>query len=375
MMPAPVLPFDTKWLQEPSVAVIPGTDGWVTVAYELVRIHRRRGEEVKAAIRGFGCGPPSHAHSRAVGELVERYGASDPRVVRVLERCEPIGERLEGSRLHPAGVAPLGGWFVASGMVTGRTVWVPAALSALWYGHTTGTVLDCDVDATGLAAGSSLAVATEHGLCEVIERDAVGLWWRSPSRSHQLVMPPIDVASAAERAGLVVTTALVDSGGCAPVALACVARPDGSEATVGSACQLDEREAAIHAIAEAFMVRPTVAACLFQELPEAATPGVERLVWGWWHGSELLDRIHRPVGKVVMTNNVIPLAQRVQAVFGCEPIAVHLANVTVGSVRESVVRVFVPGAFRLESDLNGIPHGGERLLNLGGRCGGPHPFG
>lgn len=85
-MTAPTrLHFDSTWLQQPAVAAVPGTPGWITVAHELNRTHQRNGTRTATLVRGFGCGPSPQAHLRATGELVERFGASDPRVIQELD--------------------------------------------------------------------------------------------------------------------------------------------------------------------------------------------------------------------------------------------------------------------------------------------------
>jgi hypothetical protein len=369
-MSPPILAFDPAWVGYPGVAGIPGTPGWIVVAHELSRTHRAGGSRAEAKVRGFGCGPPGRAVEAAVGELVERFAASDPRVVRGLEVAEPSGERRDGGALHPAGRPFEGGWVRAFGMLEGRPTWIPAAVAVLGYSQRD----EVPVDATGLAAGPSFAEAVRRGLGEVIERDAVGLWWRCPDRPHRLISPPEDLAGAAQRAGLAVTAALVESDGCGPVVLACVSRPDGREATLGSAFRDDPAMALAHALAEAFMVRHTVTAHLMTDGARDSLPGVERLVWGWRHGPAILDRLLGPRGSLSPTFDGA-LATRAHRAFGDEPLGVPLAEVSLGPRRLHVARVVAPGSFRLESRLGGIPHAGWRLTALGGRAGGPHPFG
>ncbi|GAA3451778.1 TOMM precursor leader peptide-binding protein [Dactylosporangium matsuzakiense] len=72
----------------------------------------------------------------------------------------------------------------------------PRALPAAycWYGHPDLADADvCGADSNGCAAGASLPEAVLQGLCELIERDAVALWWYHRSR-----LPGVDLASFAD---------------------------------------------------------------------------------------------------------------------------------------------------------------------------------
>ncbi|WP_432967439.1 TOMM precursor leader peptide-binding protein [Dactylosporangium sp. CA-233914] len=72
----------------------------------------------------------------------------------------------------------------------------PRALPAAycWYGHPDLVDADvCGADSNGCAAGASLEEAILQGLCELVERDAVALWWYHRSR-----LPGVDLASFAD---------------------------------------------------------------------------------------------------------------------------------------------------------------------------------
>jgi ribosomal protein S12 methylthiotransferase accessory factor len=56
-----------------------------------------------------------------------------------------------------------------------RTRYLPAALT--YYGHPDGSKRVCGADANGTAAGSTREEAVLQGLLELIERDAVAIWW------------------------------------------------------------------------------------------------------------------------------------------------------------------------------------------------------
>jgi hypothetical protein len=373
-MSIPSLSFDPEWAGRPTIDSVAGTPGWVAVGHEIKRAYQWGGAPKEQTVRGFGCGLPDHAAMAALGEIVERFAASDPRVIRSLDHDDPPGPRIEAHRLHSSGLAFDSGWSRATGMITGSTVWIPTALCGIDYARTTGRRASTDVDSTGLAADSSLDDAARRGLGEVIERNAVGLWWRWEGRAHRLVRAPSACISAASRVGLTITTALVDSDGCGPVAVACISHSDGQEATLGSAWRGTEDEAMTHAIAEAFMIRATARAGLGDRGTRGLPFGLDRLVWGWDHGPEILRRLHESCSQPIVTT-VGSQCGRVRAIFGVEPLCVPIAVVALGGRRMSVVRVLVPGAFRLESCLLASPHKSERLEQLGATLGGPHPFG
>jgi ribosomal protein S12 methylthiotransferase accessory factor len=67
-------------------------------------------------------------------------------------------------------------WSPAWSVAERRTVWVPSAFC--YFGHPDiREHFFCMADANGTAAGNTIEEATLQGLLEVIERDAVALWW------------------------------------------------------------------------------------------------------------------------------------------------------------------------------------------------------
>jgi ribosomal protein S12 methylthiotransferase accessory factor len=86
-------------------------------------------------------------------------------------------------------------WVAAKYLQDGCTAWLPADICLR---RSTG-VRDFVVPfklSTGCGAGASFDDALLHGLCELIERDAVALWWRGGLRGRA-----IDERSAAGQAG------------------------------------------------------------------------------------------------------------------------------------------------------------------------------
>jgi len=111
---------------------------------------------------------------------------------------------------------------------------------------------------TGVAAGPNIEAATLRAVLELIERDAVGLWWIGGRRAR---MPTIDAGAHAEAHSLLVTLRhgnhdrvswildlTTDVG--VPVMAAISARPDGQGCAFGFAARLNARDAVRAAIFE-----------------------------------------------------------------------------------------------------------------------------
>lgn len=340
----PTLGADTSWFDR-VVERLPSSPGWVVAALELLRRHAG----TSAVIRGHGAGPHDDAMTAAIGELAERFVASDPRVHAALVRDSPgRGRVIPVSMAHPAARPMSPGWVLGIGTVTGAHVWLPAGAVLLGWQQDPPFV-----DATGLAAGATWDVATARATDEVRERDAVGRWWRSSLQGTSVAVPAAIVAalSANDLTGRVVRVDTTEA------VVACVSGP-GAGATVGSAWggRVD------HAIAEALMIRGTV----IEHLRTAYTPaglsdGLERILWGWNHADRVFARFM--AGRDM---NVCPPDE-------AEPIAVRLGRLAptpLGSL--AVVRVVIPGAYRLET-LSGVRHPHPAAVPQ--NAGTPHPFG
>jgi thiazole/oxazole-forming peptide maturase SagD family component len=118
----------------------------------------------------------------------------------------------------------------------------------------------CAADTNGCAAGPSLTEAKLAAVLELIERDAVAIWWY-----NRLCLPAVDLASLGdakilsaaeafrrERRMLYVLDITTDLQVPAYVAIA--PRFDGSEPCFGAAAACSHREAVFKAIAEASQV-------------------------------------------------------------------------------------------------------------------------
>jgi ribosomal protein S12 methylthiotransferase accessory factor len=69
-----------------------------------------------------------------------------------------------------------------------QTRYLPAAFC--YYGHPDSARFFCAADANGTAAGNTLEEAILQGLLELIERDAIAIWWY-----NRVPRPAVDLAS------------------------------------------------------------------------------------------------------------------------------------------------------------------------------------
>jgi ribosomal protein S12 methylthiotransferase accessory factor len=81
------------------------------------------------------------------------------------------------------------GWVPFWSLTGERIRLLPAAFA--YYGHPELRLGFCVADSNGCAAGATPAEAVAHGLLEVIERDAVGIWW-----SNRVRRPAVPLGSA-----------------------------------------------------------------------------------------------------------------------------------------------------------------------------------
>ena len=152
------------------------------------------------------------------------------------------------------------GWTAATSLATGETRYVPAACCYMWYPFR-GEPCFCAADTNGCAAGRTRDEAILHALLELIERDAVAIWWY-----NRLERPAVELASFEDGRILALRDELARVGrevqvldlttdlGIAAYA-AVVANRDGSQPCFGCAAHHSPRAAALKAIEEAIQVR------------------------------------------------------------------------------------------------------------------------
>lgn len=155
----------------------------------------------------------AEARVGAVAEALERYaGVARPDDPVMIARARD----LEGTVLLPGGLtlysrdqiaeasrwralrsaaafvpdevdpdAPMA-WTAVTNLVTGGAGWAPAALCWHQFPDHEGCALPGRADSNGCAAGQALTDARLQALLELVERDAVALWWWNRARRPQI---------------------------------------------------------------------------------------------------------------------------------------------------------------------------------------------
>lgn len=160
---------------------------------------------------------PHEAAAGAIGEAVERYSGvwqgDEPRTRTTLNVLRSRGmhpnevlcfsdtQFRDRKRLNrdaplstriPAAFDPSVriDWTPVRSLLNDRERWLPSSL--LYYGHPDSTSpAFCYADSNGCAAGTTPATALRSALLELIERDAVAVWWY-----NRLRRPRVDIAAA-----------------------------------------------------------------------------------------------------------------------------------------------------------------------------------
>lgn len=228
------------------------------------------------------------ARAAATGEAVERYSASwhgdEERIrcaavelmaqpgVRVL-LPQDLGHHSAGQVAVGEGPAPLPHDLVTdfspvrrltgpfAGTTTGAgsgSVWI--ASGAAFFGHTDDDVsVFTRPDSNGCAVGSTFAAATASGLLELVERDAVALWWWPRAERPGLDLAVLGSARPAleeelHRRGRRLWLLDVTTDVGVPVVVAVGGRHDGTGPLFGFGAHLDHARAAHRAVRELLQV-------------------------------------------------------------------------------------------------------------------------
>jgi ribosomal protein S12 methylthiotransferase accessory factor len=144
-------------------------------------------------------------------------------------------------------------------LVTGKTAFVPTAVCFMHYDFRSQPQF-CAGDSNGCAAGPTFASATLSALLELIERDAIAIWWY-----NHLHLPKLDLAALGDPLILQLEDAFAAHGRLlyvldittdlqVPACVAIAPKIDGSEPCFGAAAELSCRRAAFKAISEAAQV-------------------------------------------------------------------------------------------------------------------------
>ena len=222
---------------------------------------------------GWGRGPSAAvATARALGEAVERHAFFSPGSCLRLARGEDVCDR----EAEPAFVAHLATqylepgfpltrfsladercWLPTACLRTGATRWIPAdAIHPVQALPAPGRDRRCAVaTSSGFACAPSLAAAVEHGLHELIERDAFMRHWLAQRGGIEIARDSLPasvdaVARELEDAGCAVHLQCLTLG-LAPVWLAIVQHAALGFTCTGAAAGANDQDALDRALAEA----------------------------------------------------------------------------------------------------------------------------
>ena len=271
-------------------------------------------------------------------------------------------------------------WIEGTDIINGEPLWVPFEC----------VHLDCRVPrpqgsgcflatSTGLAAGNHLLEAISHGLCEVIERDAIALWNECDEEdraARRLDLRTVDDPGcrwlldqfAAAGVGVTATDLTTDIG--LPVLSATVVdrSPDllrRLPAAIGFGCHPDSTIALSRALTEAAQARLTLISGTRDDLPPDLYRRVRDAEAVTFHVSRLEERSTRAfpdvahVAAATIDDDVVYELDRLRAVGISRAILVDLTR---PECHIPVVRMIVPG---LEGWLDGpgnVLPGARRLV-------------
>ncbi len=249
-------------------------------------------------------------------------------------------------------------WTTAWSLSEQEPVSVPSAY--VWFGHPdSGEHFFAYSDGNGNAAGNTLAEATLQGFLEVVERDAVGIWWY-----NRLNLPAVDLASFADpyvdelqayyrsmHRSLWMLDPTTDLG--IPVFAALSRREDSpvEDIIVAFGAHFDPKLAALRALTEANQFLPSV-----RERDDAGNAiyvGQDPLTLSWWQNVRLEDEpwlspstapvrssADYPVPHLTNVDEYVALGvQRCRAV-GYEVLAIDQSR---PDIELRVAKVIVPG--------------------------------
>lgn len=199
---------------------------------------------------------PKRGMFRCLGEVAEtlsQFSRFRPDELEVLPaRAADAELAVRISRTHGAGIADAG-WIRCREMLFGSEALVPAALC---YRDLCAPAAPAAAFSTGCAAGQTLADAVHAATLELIERDAVALWWFGGAPARRLdprEVPGLAGYVSAMRAGrgerrLIILDLTTEFA--VPVIAAVSADAEGADIALGFAARLELGDAAAAAVCE-----------------------------------------------------------------------------------------------------------------------------
>jgi len=216
------------------------------------------------------------AQRAAIGEAVERYcGNAVPESLMVTSftklvasgrrAIDPIELALYSDRQYRTPGFPFVpltrdldvAWVSGRDLADGTATLVPASLVYLNYhraGHVGRPATNVQAFA-GIAAGRTVAAATRAALEELLERDAVTMWWASGAPAARIELPPGSrlghLLADPDGADLDVTVLQIPSSFGVPVLGAYLVDAQRRVVALGTACRSSSAAAALKALTEA----------------------------------------------------------------------------------------------------------------------------
>ena len=367
----------------------------------IVSLQSFENEELSVAVDAAGVAlTEDEARTKCSYETLERLFGTAPAAIHAHTYLQPSQRAtvVDWQSFTPYGEAELrrleramsngsARWCQARGMLTDRPYQVPASkVFPAWPRYVPADAFDGECDSSGLAAAASADVARcrQHGLCEILERDAMMLAWRLP---HWLVhaMPDLQVVVPDLAAFLdehAVTGMLFEIGepGLAPVVL-CLLTNRAGGVTCGSACNLDIDAASRHSVLEAIMLWNAMRKPGSDDVGSGSRidTSYDHVRYGWRNGATVASWFaalprREPTRPPA---NFEELVRRCwNRFFDSEPLVVDL---TLPGLSGHVCRVLQPHACRKEWNSANPFVGGRRFQMLAAGCQQinrlPHPYG
>ncbi len=234
-------------------------------------------------------------------------------------------------------------WTEVRSLRTGCTSFVPSAFVYLFFNFSVGQPEYYNPDSIGCASGPTLDEAILHALLELIERDALAIWWynrekrprTSLSAFHDPAMLQIEEAfrTFGRRAWVLDITTDIRL----PVYVAVSVNQLGKEPMFAAAAHISPRVAALKALSE-----------LSQIWYWSSSVGPQKEFVAWWRTASLeADSYLEPQGEALpLVEPSLDIAEALQhcderlAMVGLEPFYIDLTRPDIGM---PTARAFVPG--------------------------------
>jgi len=232
-----------------------------------------------------------------------------------------------------------------SDLISHETVYVPAACCLMWYRFPPGEARFASADSNGCGAGRTLAAATAAAVLELIERDALAIWWYNRLRRPAVLVESFESSDLSQIRDelqslgrdlylLDITTDIE-----IPVYAAISPTRDGEEPLFAAAAHPSPRVAALKAASEA-------AQLIFSAVH---TGGLDAELHSWLHAASLGSQPYLapstfaaapPEPGALTAEQLVELCARRLRAAGLRPMAVDQSS---PDVLLKTVRVIVPG--------------------------------